>query len=91
MPILEPSNCQEVKDMVKYAFDLSEQFKLPVIVRTTTRVSHMRGVVEFGEVVDNSSEGESHWKKDFQEKPCTVCSGSGICKGYACCISGKNG
>ncbi|HJI98534.1 MAG: indolepyruvate ferredoxin oxidoreductase subunit alpha [Methanobrevibacter smithii] len=68
VPILEPSNCQEVKDMVKYAFDLSEQFKLPVIVRTTTRVSHMRGVVEFGEVVDNSSEGESHWKKGFFKK-----------------------
>ena len=68
MPILEPSNCQEVKDMVKYAFDLSEQFKLPVIIRTTTRVSHMRGVVEFGETADNSSDGETHWKKGFFKK-----------------------
>ena len=68
VPILEPSNCQEVKDMVKYAFDLSEQFKLPVIVRTTTRVSHMRGVVEFGDVADNSSDGENHWKKGFFKK-----------------------
>ena len=42
VPVLEPSNCQEVKDMVKYAFELSEQFGLPVIVRTTTRVSHKR-------------------------------------------------
>ena len=68
VPILEPSNCQEVKDMVKYAFDLSEQFKLPVIVRTTTRVSHMRGVVEFGDVKDNSSNNDNHWKRGHFNK-----------------------
>ena len=68
VPILEPSNCQEVKDMVKYAFELSEQFKLPVIVRTTTRVSHMRGVVEFGDVRDNSSNSENHWKRGHFKK-----------------------
>ena len=54
VPVLEPSNCQEVKDMVKYAFDLSEQFGIPVIVRTTTRVSHMRGV--------------NHWKRGHFDK-----------------------
>ncbi|WP_295029756.1 indolepyruvate ferredoxin oxidoreductase subunit alpha [uncultured Methanobrevibacter sp.] len=68
VPILEPSNCQEVKDMVKYAFDLSEQFNLPVIVRTTTRVSHMRGVVEFGDVKDNSSKGDDHWMRGHFNK-----------------------
>ncbi|MGN0177505.1 MAG: indolepyruvate ferredoxin oxidoreductase subunit alpha [Methanobrevibacter sp.] len=68
VPILEPSNCQEVKDMVKYAFDLSEQFNIPVIVRTTTRVSHMRGVVEFGDVVDNSSNNDDHWKRGHFNK-----------------------
>lgn len=68
VPILEPSNCQEVKDMVKYAFDLSEQFHLPVIVRTTTRVSHMRGVVEFGDVKDNSSNCDDHWKRGHFNK-----------------------
>ena len=68
VPILEPSNCQEVKDMVKYAFDLSEQFKRPVIVRTTTRVSHMRGIVEFGEVSDNSSNCDNHWKRGHFNK-----------------------
>ena len=68
VPILEPSNCQEVKDMVKYAFDLSEQFKIPVIVRTTTRVSHMRGIVEFGEVSDNSSNCDNHWKRGHFNK-----------------------
>ena len=68
VPILEPSNCQEVKDMVKYAFDLSEEFKIPVIVRTTTRVSHMRGVVEFGEVRDNSSNNDHHWMRGHFNK-----------------------
>lgn len=68
VPILEPSNCQEVKDMVKYAFDLSEQFNLPVIVRTTTRVSHMRGVVEFGDIKDNSSNCDDHWKRGHFNK-----------------------
>ena len=43
VPVLEPSNCQEVKDMVKYAFDLSEQFGIPVIVRTTVPVPAFAG------------------------------------------------
>ena len=68
VPVLEPSNCQEVKDMVKYAFDLSEEFNLPVIVRTTTRVSHMRGVVEFGDVKDNSSNNDNHWMRGHFDK-----------------------
>ena len=68
VPVLEPSNCQEVKDMVKYAFDLSEEYKLPVIVRTTTRVSHMRGVVEFGDVKDNSTNNDDHWKRGHFDK-----------------------
>lgn len=63
LPVLEPSSCQEIKDMVKYGFELSEEVKLPVIVRTTTRVSHMRGIVEFGDIKDNQSDDESHWKK----------------------------
>ncbi len=49
IPILEPSNPQEILDFMKYGFGLSEKFKIPVLLRTTTRVSHMRGVVEVGE------------------------------------------
>ncbi len=45
MPVFEPSNPQEVKDFIHYAYDISDEFNIPVIVRTTTRVSHMRGVV----------------------------------------------
>lgn len=40
IPCLEPSDSQEAKDMVIKAFDLSEKFGLPVIVRSVTRISH---------------------------------------------------
>src|ERR1039458_5242362 len=36
--------------MIKQAFELSEKIKLPVIVRTTTRVSHTRGIVTYGPI-----------------------------------------
>ncbi len=42
IPILEPADPQECKDFVKLAFQISEKFKIPVIVRTTTRVAHQR-------------------------------------------------
>jgi indolepyruvate ferredoxin oxidoreductase alpha subunit len=45
IPMVEPSNPQEIKDLMDYSYNLSEQFKLPILMRTTTRVSHMRGVV----------------------------------------------
>jgi len=48
VPMIEPSNPQEAKDFLVLAFDLSEKFKLPVLFRTTTRVSHMRGAVKLG-------------------------------------------
>lgn len=46
LPMLEPSNPQECKDFTKLAFELSEKFGLPVIIRLTTRVSHMKGTVK---------------------------------------------
>jgi len=46
MPMLEPSNQQEAYDMTHYAFDLSEKFGMPVLMRITTRLAHSRaGVV----------------------------------------------
>ena len=49
IPVLEPSSAQDCRDFVRYAIDLSEQFETPVILRTTTRVSHSGGLVELGE------------------------------------------
>jgi indolepyruvate ferredoxin oxidoreductase alpha subunit len=48
VPCLEPSDAQEALDMTRAAFDLSERFDTPVIVRSTTRLSHTRSVVRLG-------------------------------------------
>ncbi len=45
IPILEPSNQQEAYDMVHYGFELSEKFKIPVMIRITTRLAHSRAGV----------------------------------------------
>lgn len=49
IPLLEPSDSQEAKDMVGLALDLSERFDTPVMLRTTTRVSHSQSLVEIQE------------------------------------------
>ena len=46
LPMLEPSSPQEAKDMVKKAFAISERYRVPVIVRTVTRVNHQSGIVQ---------------------------------------------
>jgi indolepyruvate ferredoxin oxidoreductase alpha subunit len=46
VPMLEPSDSRECKDFVKTAFEISEKFDCPVIVRLTTRVAHSRSFVE---------------------------------------------
>ena len=48
LPMLEPTSPQEAKEMTIKAFELSEALELPVILRTTTRTSHVRGPVELG-------------------------------------------
>ncbi len=45
VPMLEPSDSQEAYDFVAWAFDLSEEFDTPVLLRSTTRLSHGRGKV----------------------------------------------
>lgn len=50
IPLLEPSNQQETYDMVRCAFDLSEETALPVLLRIPTRLSHSRAVVSRKEV-----------------------------------------
>ena len=50
IPILEPSDPQECKDFTKFAFDLSEKFEIPVILRLTTRVAHQSSIVKLGEI-----------------------------------------
>lgn len=52
VPVIEPSDSQEAKDFVKFAYELSEKYDTPVIIRTTTRLSHSQGIVELSERED---------------------------------------
>jgi indolepyruvate ferredoxin oxidoreductase alpha subunit len=49
VPLLEPSDSQEAKDYVAMAMEISEKYATPVILRSTTRVSHSSSVVTLGE------------------------------------------
>jgi indolepyruvate ferredoxin oxidoreductase alpha subunit len=49
IPVLEPSDSQEAKDFVGAAFEISEKFDTPVLLRLTTRISHSKGIVSIGE------------------------------------------
>ncbi|MBL6932386.1 MAG: indolepyruvate ferredoxin oxidoreductase subunit alpha [Rhodospirillales bacterium] len=57
IPALEPSDAQEALEFTRLAFDLSEQFDTPVIVRSTTRLSHTRSPVSLGDRVEVESRG----------------------------------
>ena len=48
VPMLEPSDSQEAKDFVGVSLDISEKYDTPVILRSTTRISHSRSLVETG-------------------------------------------
>ncbi|TAL32435.1 MAG: indolepyruvate ferredoxin oxidoreductase subunit alpha [Spirochaetes bacterium] len=49
VPMIEPTSPAEAKEFTRRAFDISEQFDRPVIVRITTRIAHSQGIVELGE------------------------------------------
>ena len=46
VPVLEPSDSQEAKDFMKVAYEISEKYDTPVILRTTTKLAHSQSVVE---------------------------------------------
>ena len=63
VPIFEPSNPQEAKDLIKYAFDFSEYFQTIVLFRTTTRLNHGRGDVLLGEIKKIDREYGFDWDR----------------------------
>jgi indolepyruvate ferredoxin oxidoreductase alpha subunit len=67
IPILEPSDPQECKDFVELGFQISEKYKIPVIVRTTTRVAHQRMPVKLAKIVKKPANGEGKFIKDFKK------------------------
>jgi len=48
VPCLDPQSPQEARDMILYAYDFSEKFKMPVLFRPTTRISHAKSDVDIG-------------------------------------------
>lgn len=62
VPVLEPADAQEALDYTKLAFAISEQFDTPVIVRSSTRLSHTRSLVRIGERIEPEA-------KPFVEDP----------------------
>lgn len=52
VPMLEPSDSQECLDFMKVAFNISERFDTPVLLRLTTRICHSKSVVETGKRIE---------------------------------------
>jgi len=57
IPVLDPSNPQEVKDYTIQGLDISERFNTPVLLRLTSRLCHCRGVVSLSERQSKSATG----------------------------------
>jgi indolepyruvate ferredoxin oxidoreductase alpha subunit len=55
VPMLEPSDASEAKEFLKIAFRISEAFDTPVLLRTTTRVAHVKGLVTIGGIESSSA------------------------------------
>ncbi len=64
VPVLEPSDSQEAKDMVIEGIKLSEKFDTPIMIRMTTRTCHSRSAVELGE---RETPPEIEYVKDFHK------------------------
>ncbi|MHA1842790.1 MAG: thiamine pyrophosphate-dependent enzyme [Promethearchaeota archaeon] len=62
IPILKPSTIQECKDFIIEAIHLSENFKMPIIINTTSRICHGYGIVTFGKIKSPKTTG--FFKKD---------------------------
>jgi len=65
VPMLEPTDSQEAYDLMAHAFDISERFDTPVLVRVTTRLCHSQSVVETGRQV--SREKSPSFRHDAQK------------------------
>ena len=65
VPLLEPSDSQEAKDFVKIGIEISEKYDIPVILRSTTRISHSKGIVKLGTREENPH--KIHFEKNPQK------------------------
>lgn len=65
IPILEPADPQEAKDYTKKAFEISEKYDVPVMIRITTRIAHQSQPVELGDY--QIPEPEAQFERDFKQ------------------------
>lgn len=65
IPTLEPSNQQEAYDMVFYGYEYSEKYKIPVLLRITTRLAHSRAGIETKKKLPQNELGLSEDKRQF--------------------------
>jgi indolepyruvate ferredoxin oxidoreductase alpha subunit len=63
VPVLDPANPEEAREMIKAAFDLSEEFQVPVMVRPAIRVCHARQNIKYDVLKSNLT------KADFKREP----------------------
>ena len=66
--MLEPSDSQECLDYTKAAYEISERFDMPVLLRITTRVAHSKSLVLFGEREERPVEP---YKRNVRKNVCT--------------------
>ncbi|MBN1429983.1 MAG: indolepyruvate ferredoxin oxidoreductase subunit alpha [Anaerolineae bacterium] len=64
VPCVEPTDSQEAKDLVGAAFDISEQFDTPVLLRITTRIAHSSGLVALGEPRSTERDAPPEYRVD---------------------------
>ena len=64
-PLLEPGDFQEAKDMTRWAFELSESLRIPVMLRSVTRISHSSGGVVLGELPTEQRQARFHHRGAF--------------------------
>lgn len=57
IPTLEPSDSQEAKDMTKLAFELTDKYKIPIMLRLTTRICYGKSSVSLGTIKKGNAKG----------------------------------
>jgi len=73
LPLIEPSDSQEAKDFIKFAYEISEKYDTPVILRTTTKLSHSQSMVTLEErIVPEDKVYERNIAKNVMMPACAI-------------------
>lgn len=75
VPMFEPANSQECKDMVVEAYNVSEKYDCPVLIRMTTRVCHGKSIVECGDRVETPIKA---YEKNVKKYCCVPANAKGL-------------